>query len=203
MSDSVWPHGLQHSRLPCPSLSPKVCSNSCLLNWWHHPSTSCSATHFSFGLQFLPASGSFPISSHQVSKVLELQLQHQPFQWTFRLDFLSVQFSSVQSLSCVQLFATPWTAACQGSLSVTNSQSFPNSYPLSQWCHPTISSSFVPFSALNFSQHQGFFLNESALPIRWPKNWSFMFSISPFNEHPGLISFRMDWLDLLAVQGSL
>ena len=72
----------------------------------------------------------------------------------------------------------------------------PNPCPSSRWCHPTISSSLVPFSpALNLSQHQGLF-QRSGLLIRWPKNWSFSFSLSPSNEHPGLISFRMDWLDL-------
>ena len=80
----------------------------------------------------------------------------------------------------------------------------PNPCPVGQWCHPTISSSVVPF----FSYPQSFpasgsFSNESALHIRWPKYWSFSFNISPSNEHPGLISFGMDWLDLLAVQGIL
>ena len=80
--------------------------------------------------------------------------------------------------------------------------SLPNSCPLSQWCHPAISSSVLPFSTFNLSQHQGL-SSESVVRIRWPKYWSFSFSISPSNEHPGLISFRMDWLDLLAVQGTL
>ena len=75
-----------------------------------------------------------------------------------------------------------------------------NSRPLSQWCHPAISSSVSPFSC---SQSFRVFSNESALRMRWPKYWSFSFNISPSNEHPGLISFRMDWLDLLAVQGTL
>ena len=74
----------------------------------------------------------------------------------------------------------------------------PNPYSLSQWCHPTISSSIAPFSSCI-----RVFSNESALHIRWPKYRSFSFNISPTNEHPGLISFRMDWLDLLAVQGTL
>ena len=102
MSDSLWPHGLQHARLPCPSPTPGAYSNSC---------------------------------------------------------------------------------------------------PLSQWCHPAISSSVIPF----FSHLQSFirvFSNESVLHIRWPKYWSFNFSISPSNEHPDLISFRRDWLDLPAVQGT-
>ena len=80
---------------------------------------------------------------------------------------------------------------------------YPNSYPLSQWCHPTISSSVVPFSSCPQSFPASVFSNESALRIRWPKYWSFSFNISPSNEHPGLVSFKMDWLDLLAVQGTL
>ena len=78
-----------------------------------------------------------------------------------------------------------------------------NSCPLSRWCHPTIWSSVVPFSScLHISQHQGLF-NESTLCMRWPKYWSFSFSISPSREYSGLISFRIDWLDLLAVKGTL
>ena len=81
---------------------------------------------------------------------------------------------------------------------------YPNSCPLSWWCHPTISSSVVPFSSCPQTfPASGSFSNESALHIRWPKYWSFSFNISPSDEHPGLISFRMDWLDLLAVQGTL
>ena len=114
-----------------------------------------------------------------------------------------VQFSSVQSLSCVQLFATPRTAACQISLSITNSQSlfkFMSIELVMPSSHLILSSPSCP--AFNLSQHQ-VFSNESVLCIRWPKYWSFSFSISPSKEHPGLISFRMDWLDLLAVQGTL
>ena len=104
MSDSLWPHGLQHARLPCPSLSPGVCSSSC---------------------------------------------------------------------------------------------------PLSQWWHPTILSSVVPFSSCPQSLPASVISNESVLCIRWPKYWNFSFSISPSNEYPGLISFRIDLFDLLAVQGTL
>ena len=81
---------------------------------------------------------------------------------------------------------------------------YPNTCPLSQWCHLTILSSVVPFSfCLQSFSTSGFFLNESVLLIRWPKYWSFSFNINPSSEHPGLISFRMDWLDLLPVQGTL
>ena len=82
---------------------------------------------------------------------------------------------------------------------------YPNSCPLSQWCHLTISSSVFSFSLLlpSFFPSTRVFSNESALHIRWPKYWSFSFKISPSNEYPGLIFFRMDWLDLLVVQGNL
>ena len=113
-------------------------------------------------------------------------------------------YSSVQLLSHVQLFETPWTTACQASLSITNSWSLlklmsiesvmPSNHLI--LCHPLLFLPPIPPSIRVFS-------NESALPIRWPKYWSFSFNISPTNEHPGLISFRMDWLDLLVVQGTL
>ena len=110
------------------------------------------------------------------------------------------KFSSVQSL---WLFATAWTAVCQASLSITNSWSLANSCPLNRWCHPTISSSLVPFSShLQLFPASGSF-QESVLHIRWPKHWSFRCNIRPYNEYSGLISFRLDWLDLLAVQGTL
>ena len=112
--------------------------------------------------------------------------------------------SSVQLLSCVRLFATPWTAARQASLSITNSQSFlklmsielvmPSNHFI--LCCPLLLLPSIFPSIRVFS-------NESVLHIRWPKYWSFIFSISPSNKYSGLISFRMDWLDLLAVQGTL
>ena len=113
-------------------------------------------------------------------------------------------FSSVQLLSRVRLFATPWTAARQASLSITNSRSSPEPMSIESvmpsnhliLCHPLILLPSIFPSIRVFS-------NESALRIRWPKYWSFSFNISPSSEHPGLISFRMDWLDLLAVQGTL
>ena len=113
-------------------------------------------------------------------------------------------FSSVQSFSHVRLFATPWTTACQASLFITNSQSSPNLTSIESvmpsshliLCHPLLLLPPIPPSIRVFS-------NESTLRVRWPKYWSFSFSISPSNEHPGLISFRMDWLDLLADQGTL
>ena len=112
------------------------------------------------------------------------------------------QFSSVQSLSRVRLFATPWIAARQASLSITNSRSslrltsiesvMPSSHLI--FCRPLLLLPPIPPSIRILS-------NESTLRMRWPKYWSFSFSIIPSKEIPGLISFRMDWLDLLAVQG--
>ena len=134
------------------------------------------------------------IKRHTVCKYLEkyLQLNH------------NIQFSSVQSLSRVRLFPTPWITACQASLPITNSQSslklmsiesvMPSSHLI--LCHPLLLLPSIPPSIRIFS-------SESTLHIKWPKYWSFSFSISPSKEHPGLISFRMDWMDPLAVQGIL
>ena len=115
-----------------------------------------------------------------------------------------LQFSSVPSFSRVWLFATPWIAACQASLSITNSQSLPKLMSI----EPVMPSSHLILCRTLLFQPPIFpslrvFANESALRIRWPKYWSFSFNISLSSEHPGLISLRMDWLDLLAVQGTL
>ena len=125
-------------------------------------------------------------------------------QWK-KMKTASVQFSSVQSLSRVRLFAIPWIAACQASLSITNSRSslkptrielvMPSRHLI--LCHPLL----LPLSIFPSIK---VFSNESALHIRWPKYWSFSFSISPSNQsNSGLISFRIHWLDLLAVQETL
>ena len=125
-----------------------------------------------------------------------LLLLHQvDYQFNYQFNY--------QSLNCVQLFVTPLTTVRQASLSITDSWSptkpmsivsvMPSNYLI--LCCPLLLPSVFP-SIRAFS-------NESALHIRWPKYWSFSFNISPSNEHPGLISFRMDWLDLLAVQGTL
>ena len=121
----------------------------------------------------------------------------------FTVDTFGITASSVQLLSRVRLFATPWIAARQASLSITNSQSPPKPMSIESvmpskhliFCHPLLLPSIFP-SIRDFS-------NESALCIRWPKYWSFSFYISPTNEHPGLTSLRMDGLDLLAVRGTL
>jgi len=118
--------------------------------------------------------------------------------------FLSLYISSVQLLSHVQFFATGWIAAHQASPSITNSRSLPKITSIESvmpsnhliLCHPLFLLPSIFPSIRVFS-------NESVLRIRWPKYWSFSFSISPSNEHPGLISFRMHWLDLLEVQGTL
>ena len=123
------------------------------------------------------------------------------------LEFLGKSgedFYSVQLFSHVRLFVTPWISACQASLSITNSRSLPKPMSIEsvmpsnhlKLCHPLLLLPSIFPSIRVFS-------NELALQIRWPRYWSFSFSISPSNEHPGLISFRMDWLDLLAVQGTL
>ena len=113
------------------------------------------------------------------------------------------EFSSLQSLSRVWLFATPWTAACQANLSITNTWTLPKLMSIESvmpsnhliLCHPLLLLPSIFPSIRIFS-------NESPLLIRGPKYWSFSFNISPSKEHPGMISFRMDWSDLLAVQGT-
>ena len=115
-----------------------------------------------------------------------------------------VQFHLVQSLSRVQLFVTPWTAACQASLFITNSHSLLKLMS-TEWVMP--SNHFILCCPLlhmpSIFPSIRVFSNESVLRIRWPKYWSFSFSINPSNKYSGLISFRMDWLDLLGVQGTL
>ena len=124
--------------------------------------------------------------------------------WGYPIPTSLFQFSSVQSLSRVWLFVTTWTTTHQTSLSITTSRSLhklicsksvkPSNHLI--LCHPFfLLSSLFPSMRL--------FSHESVLRIRWPKYWGFSFSISPSNEHPGLISFRMDWLDFLAVQETL
>ena len=145
-------------------------------------------------------------------RLLRFLINVQPCtKWSFGFPLINsfpidttLYFSSVQSLSHVLLFVTPWITAHQASLSITNSQSWlklmsiewvmPSSHLI--LCRPLLLLPPIPLSIRVFS-------NESTLRMRWPKYWSFSFSICPSNEHPGLISFRMDWLGLLAVQGTL
>ena len=141
------------------------------------------------------------IFSVSVNTEIDLLTNRHLKKWSMSLV---IQFSSVQSLSHVRLFASPWTAACQVSLSITNSQSLlkltsielvmPSNY-LILCCPLLLLPSIFPRNRV--------FSNESAPQVRWPKYWSFSFNIRSSNEHPRLISIRMDWLDLLAVQGTL
>ena len=123
--------------------------------------------------------------------------------WLFRLQTPRTGCGVSQSLSCVRLFATPWTAACQASLSFTISRSLLKLISI-ELMMP--SNHLLPYRPLLFlpsvSASISVFSNESALCIRWPKYWSFSFSISPSSEYSGLISFRTDWFDLLAVHGT-
>ena len=138
-------------------------------------------------------------TSHRISFLFLIHFKQLPF-----TTLVAVQFSSIHSLSCVRLFATPWIAAHQASLYMTSSWNLLKLMPIESvmpsshliLCHPLLLLPPIPPSIRVFS-------NESTLRMKWPKYWSFSFSISPSNEHPGLISFRMDWLDLLAVQGTL
>ena len=113
-------------------------------------------------------------------------------------------YSSVQLFSHVRLPATPWTPACQASLSITNFQSLPKPMSIESMMSSNNLILCCPLLLLpSIFPSIKVFSNESVLHMRWPKYWSFSFNISPSNEHPGFISFRMDWLDLLAVQGTL
>ena len=152
----------------------------------------------------------FPLGIHMFvlymcisTSVLQVR-SSMPFFFSIFHVYAFSQFSSVQSLSSIQFFVTPWTAACQASLSITSSRnllrlmSFELVMPSNHLilCHPLL---LLPS---NFPSIR-VFSNESVLLIRWPKYWSFSFSVSVSNEYARLISFRMDWLDFLAVQGTL
>ena len=163
-------------------------SSSC--QFWRE----CQVVFWNTGIPF--------IVSRSVWEILFPYAFTKSYFWVFK----SLQFwwvcQSVQPLSCVRLFVTPWAAAHQASLSINNSQSLlklmsielvmPSNQVI--LCHPVLLLHSIFPSIRVFS-------NESALRIRWPECWSFSLNISPSNEHPGLMSFRMDWLDLLAVQG--
>ena len=164
-----------------------------LLCSWDFPGKNTGVSSHSLLQGIFPAQGSNPGLLHCRQILYHVSQQGRSL----------VKFSSIQSLSRVRLFATPWIAACQASLSITNSQSPPKPMSIESGmpsshlilCHPLLVLPPISPSIRVFS-------NESTLHMRWPKYWSFSFSISPSSEHPGLI-FRMDWLDLLAVQGTL
>ena len=150
--------------------------------------------------ELLPLNWTYPSKEVGHSPLLFLEFVDP---WLFISNFTQVQFSSVQSLSCVRLFATPLTVACQASLSITNSRSLlklmstqsVTSFNHFILCCPLLLPSIFPSIRV--------FSKESVLCIRGPKYWSFSFNISPSNEYSGLISFRIDWFALLAVQGTL
>ena len=127
-------------------------------------------------------------------------MKHSEFESMLHACFSSVQFSrSVVSDSLWPHESQHASPPCPSPTPGVHS----NSCPLSRWCHPAISSSVIPSSSCPQSLPASVFYKQSTLRMRWPKYWSFSFSISSSKEHPGLISFRMDWLDLLAVQGTL
>ena len=153
MSDSLRPHGLQHARLPCPSPTPRACSNSWPSSRWCHPTILTSVVSFSSWLQSFPASGSFPVSQFFASGG----------------QIGASALASVVPMNIQDWFPLGWTG----------------------WI------------SLQFRGLSRVFSNESALRMRWPKYWSFSFSMSPSNEYSELISFRIDWFDLVAVQETL
>ena len=172
---------------------------------WNSPSQNSGAGSLSLLWGIFPTQGTNPGIPH-CSQIL-YQLSHKGSPTASRKDLLTgalnLQFSSIHSLSRVWLFATPWTGARQTSLFITNSQGIPKIMPIESVMpsnYLILCSSLLHLPS-NFPSI-GVFSNESPLHIRWPKYWSFSFNISPSNEHSGLISFRMDWLDLLAVQGN-
>ena len=187
-----------------PLLSPQGLEPTRLLYPWDFPGKN-TGVHCHFLRQgiFL-TQGLNPRLLHWQADFFILSLSHLGSHIYNRLLYKNLIGSSVQSLSHVRLFATPWTTARQASLSIKNSRSPPKPMSIESvmpsnhliLCHPLLLLPSVFPSIRVFS-------NESVLHIRWPKYWSFSFSIGPSNEHPGLISFRMDWLDLLAVQGTL
>ena len=145
-SDSLRPHGLQHARLPCSSLSPGVHSNSCPLSQWCHSTISFSVNPFSSCPQYFPKSGSFPISQFFTSGGQSIVALFSASDLLINIQGNQL-FSSVQSLSPVWFFVTPWTAAHQPPCPSPTPRACSNPCPLSQWCHSTISSSVVTLSS--------------------------------------------------------
>ena len=145
------------------------------------------------------------IPACDLSELEGLDISHKKItEETKPFHLYSVQFSSVQSLSRVRLFATSWLQHSRPPCASPTPRVHSNSCPSRQWCHPASTSSVVPFSScLQSLAAASVFPKELTLRMRWPKYWHFSFSIISSKEHPGLISFRMDRLDLLAVQGTL
>ena len=179
-------------------------SYSCPLNQWCFLTISPSAAPFSFCVPSFPASGSFQTSRLLTSRgqsTAEKNTAYSAKGVVYQPE-VCLQFSSVAQL-CLT-FVTPWPTACQASLSITNSQSSPKLMSIeSMMPSKHLSLCWPPFLLPSIFPSIRVFWNESGLRIRWPKYWSFSFSLTPSNEYSGLISFRMDWLDLLSVQGTL
>ena len=199
MSDSLWPHELQHTRFPCPSPTPGVHPNPWPSSQWCHPTISSSVIPFSARLQSFPAAAA--AKSLQSCPTLCDPLDGSPpgslvpgILQAITLEWVAISFSNarkwkvkVKLLSHFQPSATPWTAAYQASPSMGFSRQ-------EYW-------SGVPLPSLIFPSIR-VFSNESVLHIRWPKYWSFSFSIRLSNEYSGLISFRIDWFDLCCSRDS-
>ena len=202
VSDSLGPHESQHARPPCPSPTPGAHSDSCPSSLWCHPTISSTVTPFSSYFQPSPTSGSFPMShlftsggqhigASASASVLPVTIE---VCLTKTTQCFFYYISWVQSLSRVRLLVTPWITARQASLSITNSRSLPKLTSIESvmpsshliLCRPLFLLPPIPARIRVFS-------NEPTLHMRWLKYWSFSFSISPSKEHPGLISFRMDW----------
>ena len=178
---------------------------SCLEKWKHVTGTQTFFRSIMCGnpkLEKLGRKWRLIIKEHEGSYQIMKILWNQVIVMVTQLNKFTKMHCSVQSLSHVQLFATYELQHTRPPTPSPTPRVYPNSCPSNRWCHPTISSSVIPFSSCpqSFPASGSY---ESGLRIRWPKYWSFSFNITPSNEHLGLISFRMDWLDLLAVQGTL
>ena len=200
MSESLQPHELQHARPPCPSPTPGACSNSCPLSWWCHPTISSSVVPFSSRLQSFPASGSFPMSQFFTEKAMATYSS--TLAWNIPRTEEPGRLQSMGSLSQTWLSDFTFTFhfhALEKEMKTHSS--------ILAWRIPRMGE---PGGLLSMGSHRvGHNLSDLAaaaaaavLHIRRPKYWNFSFTISPSNEYSGLISFRMDWLDLLAVQGT-
>ena len=143
------------------------------------------------------------LSNYRLGDILALMINLVKFFQPATLQSVNRISQSVQSLSHVRLFVTPWTTACQASLSITNSRSSPKPMSIELVMPSNHLILYCPLLLPSIFPSIRVFPDESALCIRWPKYWSFRFNNSPSNEHPGLISSKMDWLDILAVQGTL